>query len=267
MLTFWGVSNTFFESSRTSSPEGGTRAGAGSRTFPQPQVTAMEFVFVVPRNALFPEFYPHGFLPFGADAGSSSAKSDARTFDLASFESAVARDGFFVERAYAERQPHLKQVIPYSVIECDGRVLLFRRLATGGEARLHDKHSIGIGGHINPEDLASATNARTHRNPIDAGTRREVDEELAVRGTYDMRRLGILNDDSNPVGAVHVGVVQLITVHGSVDIRERDQLEGRLVETDELGRMHAQGMNFETWSGLLIPRLDEILSKPIAAVS
>jgi predicted NUDIX family phosphoesterase len=227
----------------------------------------MEFVFVVPRNALFPEFYPHGFLPFGPDAGSANAKPDARTFDLASFEAAVARDGFFVERAYAERQPHLKQVIPYSVIECGGRVLLFRRLSTGGEVRLHDKHSIGIGGHINPEDLASATNARSHRNPIDAGTRREVDEELAVRGTYDMKRLGILNDDSNPVGAVHVGVVQLITVHGSVDIRERDQLEGRLVETDELGRMLAQGMNFETWSGLLIPRLDEILPKPIAAVS
>lgn len=233
----------------------------------------MEFVFVVPRNELFPEFFPHGFLPFVEGLASDVARSGepARAFHRAHFEEAVAREGFFVERAYAERQPHLKQVIPYSVIECAGRVLLFRRLATGGEARLHHKHSIGIGGHINPEDLDAGFDAKgtssSSVSPIDAGTRRELAEELAVRGTYDIRRLGILNDDSNPVGAVHVGVVQLITVQGSVEIREKDLLEGRLVESDELGNMLAQGANFETWSGLLIPHLDEILSKPIAVAT
>jgi predicted NUDIX family phosphoesterase len=229
----------------------------------------MEFVFVVPRNELFPEFFPHGFVPFVEGSGSDAARSGepARAFHRARFEEAVAREGFFVERAYAERQPHLKQVIPYCVIECAGRVLLFRRLATGGEARLHEKHSIGIGGHINPEDLELKGTSSSSVSPIDAGTRREVAEELAVRGTYVIRRLGILNDDSNPVGAVHVGVVQLITVQGSVEIRERDLLEGRLVEIDDLGNMLAQGANFETWSGLLIPHLDEILSKPIAVAT
>lgn len=229
----------------------------------------MEFVFVVPRNELFPEFFPHGFLPFVEGSASGVARSGEPTvgFHRSRFEEAVAREGFFVERAYAERQPHLKQVIPYSVIECAGRVLLFRRLATGGEARLHHKHSIGIGGHINPEDLDSEGSSSSSKSPIDAGTRREVAEELAVRGTYVIRRLGILNDDSNPVGAVHVGVVQLITVQGSVEIREKDLLEGRLVEADELGNMLAQGANFETWSGLLIPHLDEILSKPIAVAT
>jgi predicted NUDIX family phosphoesterase len=229
----------------------------------------MEFVFVVPRNALFPDFYPHGLLPFAEVSPSASGMSShaGSTFSLAAFESAVAREGFFVERAYAERRPDLKQVIPYSIVECDARVLLFRRLGAGGEARLFEKHSIGIGGHINPEDLESGSLPRPGRNPIDAGTRREVEEELAVRGTYEVRRVGILNDDSNGVGAVHVGVVQVITVQGSVEIRERDQLEGRLVATDELRAMLAKGANFETWSGLLIPRLDEILPKPIAVAS
>lgn len=233
----------------------------------------MEFVFVVPRNELFPEFFPHGFLPFveASDPDVARSGEPARAFHRSKFEETVAREGFFVERAYAERQPDLKQVIPYSVIECAGRVLLFRRLATGGETRLHHKHSIGIGGHINPEDLDAGIDAkgtsRSSVSPIDAGTRREVAEELTVRGTYVIRRLGVLNDDSNPVGAVHVGVVQLITVQGSVEIREKDLLEGRLVEADELGNMLAQGANFETWSGLLIPYLDEILSKPIAVAT
>jgi predicted NUDIX family phosphoesterase len=241
----------------------------------------MEFVFVVPRTALFPDFYPQGLLPFGP-SGSEAVKSGA-SLDLQAFEATVESEGFFVERAYAERTPTLKQVIPYSLIECDGLVLLFRRLSTGGEVRLHGKHSIGIGGHINPEDLdvvaegpsaakQSSAPQRTSgsvaaRNPIDAGTHREIAEELAVSGEYKVRRVGLLNDDSNPVGAVHVGVVQVVRIRGSVEIRERDQLEGRLVPSEELNALLAQGANFETWSKLLIPRLDELLPKPLAAFS
>jgi predicted NUDIX family phosphoesterase len=230
----------------------------------------MEFVFVVPRNALFPDFYPHGFVPFAGTSTASAPESAQAgpTFPLAMFETTITRSGFFVERARAERNPEWKQVIPYSIVECDGRVLLFRRLAKGGESRLHDKHSIGVGGHINPQDLgANPSESGSRANPIDAGTRREIEEELTVRGKYDVHRIGILNDDSNSVGAVHVGVVQMITVQGSVEIREKDQLEGRLVSTDELRAMLAQGTNFETWSSLLIRRLDEILPKPIAVVS
>jgi predicted NUDIX family phosphoesterase len=251
-------------------PSGGHRKPTG------PDHRPMEFVFVVPREALFPAFYPHGLSPFAETAGSDS---DASTFSLRQFDSAVAEHGFFVERARAETSPQWKQVIPYSLVECDGRILVVRRLRKGGESRLHEKHSIGIGGHINPEDLSGEDAERSARrpagsdreqgarNPIDAGTRREIAEELAVRGAYDIRRVGLLNDDSNPVGAVHVGVVQVISVRGSVEIRERDQLEGRLVRPEELAEMLTRGTNFETWSGLLIPRLDEILSKPMTVAS
>jgi predicted NUDIX family phosphoesterase len=236
----------------------------------------MEFVFVVPRNSLFPEFYPHGLVPFEAQAQDAfetrtmahgdrgTRAGGASELSLAEFEASVAREGFFVERAYAERRPELKQLIPYSIVECGGRVLLVRRLSGGGESRLHNKHSIGIGGHINPEDLGQGQNAAALRNPIDAGTRRELEEELTVRGTYQIRRVGLLNDDSNSVGAVHVGVVQVITIDGSVEIRERDQLEGRLVAPDDLRSMLVQGANFETWSRLLVPHLDELLPKPFA---
>jgi predicted NUDIX family phosphoesterase len=224
----------------------------------------MEFVFVVPREALFPAFYPHGLLPFAEPMGSVEGST---TYSPKELETAVAEHGFFVERARAETSPQWKQVIPYSLIECDGRILVVRRLRKGGESRLHEKHSIGIGGHINPEDLSGSEGGRVARNPIDAGTHREIAEELAVRGAYDIRRVGLLNDDSNPVGAVHVGVVQVISVRGSVEIRERDQLEGRLVRPEELTEMLSKGTNFETWSGLLIPRLDELLSKPIPVAS
>jgi predicted NUDIX family phosphoesterase len=218
----------------------------------------MEFVFVVPRSALFADCYPQGFVPFAADANGANGATDRRASE---FETAVARDGFFVERAYAERTPTLKQVIPYSIVSCDERVLLTRRLKKGGESRLHDKYSIGIGGHINPQDM----HAGDVRDPIDAGTHREIAEELTVRGKYDVRRVGLLNDDSNAVGAVHVGLVQVITVNAPVDIRETEQLEGRLVSSGDLRGMLAAGANFETWSKLLIPHLDELLHTPTFA--
>ncbi|MDP6956378.1 MAG: hypothetical protein QF599_10420 [Planctomycetota bacterium] len=180
-----------------------------------------------------------------------------------SFEETVAEHGFYVERPRAERTPEWKQVIPYTLVWRDGEVIVLRRLEAGGEARLHNKHSIGVGGHINPVDStgAEATDSGgVYPNPIPAASAREVEEELHISGTYQTRTVGLLNDDSNAVGAVHVGVVQVMTVSGTVEVREVDQLEGRFVSPETLRSLLASGQNFETWSALLIEHLDELLS-------
>lgn len=219
----------------------------------------MEFVFVVPRTALFPDFYPHGLIRFqDGPAAESSCVS------IAAFEAAIAREGFFVERSVAERTPSWKQIIPYTLVVCGERILLTRRTKGGGEARLHDKHSIGIGGHINPIDLEPPARAGELRNPLPAGARREIAEELELQGPYELRAVGILNDDSNSVGAVHVGVVHCMRVEGSVEVREKEQLEGRLVTTTELRSLAERGANFETWTKLLLPHLEELLFIPQA---
>lgn len=204
----------------------------------------MEFVFVVPRVELFSESSPHGLVLFG-EALSEEA-----------FVACVERHGFFVERDYAERTPSLKQVIPYSIVVREGALLCLRRTKRGGEARLHDRITIGVGGHINPVDLPPGAG----RDPIARATHREVVlEELVVEGPYTVRRVGLLNDDSNPVGAVHVGLVQVITVDAPVTVREVDQLEGSFVSKDELRKMLADGADFETWSSLLVPHLDHLV--------
>jgi len=204
----------------------------------------MEFVFVVPRRELFPDHYPQGFTPFGEQCSSE------RVFD------AIERSGFFVERARAETTPEWKQVIPYNVVAVDGDVLLLKRTSRGVEARLHEKLSIGVGGHLNPEDL---DDSRGERNPVPRGTRRELAEELEILGDYEVEALGTINDDANPVGAVHVGLVQIVRVHGSVEIREKHLLEGRLVCPAELRERLAQGANFETWSARLVEALPALL--------
>lgn len=212
----------------------------------------MEFVYVVRRDVLFPDCYPQGYVPFG----------DGFTYEQ--LRARVEEEGFFVERAYAERTPTLKQVIPYCVVRtqnasqggrgAEERYLLLRRTRAGGEQRLHEKLSIGVGGHINPEDVPDAAPGGARRI-LESGARREIEEELHLDGPYDIRPLGILNDDSNPVGAVHVGVVQIVTTTAKVGIRETDQLEGRCVPRSELAARLGQGANFETWSELLITAL------------
>lgn len=222
----------------------------------------MEFVFVVPRAALFGERAPQGLIPFGrAPARRSPGGPAPVAIAFEAFEQAALEHGFFVERAYAERTPALKQVIPYTIVhrargEDEGSVLLVRRLARGGEARLHEKLSIGIGGHVNPEDLVSDRG----RSLFEQGSRRELEEELVLEGVTRVEQVGLLNDDANAVGAVHVGLVQVLRLQGAVRIREEDVLDGRLVSPEELGRLRASGADFETWSSLLVDSLDELLT-------
>lgn len=219
----------------------------------------MEFVYTVPREKLFPDCYPQGFVPFGAGA------------ERRELLERIAEHGFFVEREHAERSPALKQIIPYALVCAGEELLLTRRSKRGGEARLFGKHSLGIGGHVEPCDLAqraSAEGARA-RGPglIEAATRRELDEELLLEGTIAIEPLGIVNDDSNAVGAVHLGWVQCVRVDGNVHIRERELLSGGLVPPSELRRLLDEGADFETWSALIASRIDEVLPNHILTVA
>ncbi len=222
----------------------------------------MEFVFVVPRESLLPSFYPHGLVAFG-DADPASGDSwSADRIGREAFERTILEHGFFVERDYAERSPHLKQIIPYGVVVAGGEVLLLKRLSKGGESRLHDKLSIGVGGHINPCDADGGRDGL-----LAAATHRELAEELAFDRIASVRAVGILNDDSNPVGAVHLGLVNVVTIDGPVSIRETDQLEGELRTPSSLRSLLAEGADFETWSSLLVRDLEAFLPHPTATLS
>lgn len=207
-----------------------------------------EFVFAVPRRALFPTHYPQGFVSFD--------DRDA-IHDRASFATVVESAGYFVERPFAEQEPDLKQVIPYTIVAAsDRRVLRLRRTKRGGDARLHDKLSIGVGGHVNPVD------AEGELDLLAACGLRELAEELHLPEHDEPRPVGLINDDSNPVGAVHVGLVQVLVVDdpARIAIRETDTLEGELLSVDELRAEALAGANFETWSSLLLEHLDSFLA-------
>jgi predicted NUDIX family phosphoesterase len=160
-----------------------------------------------------------------------------RTDDLAAFPGLVARHGRFVDRAAAERDRALKQVIPYLVLRDGTRTFLMRRTRGGGDVRLHDLWSIGIGGHLNPGDV-----------DLEGGLRREWAEEVVADFTPDFHLIGLLNDDGTDVGSVHLGAVYVADAAGrEVAIRETHKLEGAFAEE---AAVTAVVEAMESWSAL-----------------
>ena len=166
-----------------------------------------------------------------------------RTDGLDAFLDTVASVGRFEPRDAMEVDPSHKQLIPYLVLRDGVRYFLMRRTRAGGDVRLHDRWSIGVGGHLNPGDT-----------DLFGGLRREWREELVADFEPAFVPLALLNDDSTAVGAVHLGVVFVADATGRpVEVRETDKLEGRFAEPSEVA---AVVDDLETWSRIVFEALE-----------
>lgn len=164
------------------------------------------------------------------------------------------RNNLFLPRSAAEDDPSHKQLIPYLVIRHGNRVLHYTRGKSGGEARLHAKGSIGIGGHINDGDShASHFDSAAYNRAVE----RELNEELVITGTWSQRVAALLNDDSNDVGRVHLGIVHVINL-SSPDVKPREDAirDLRFLTAEELEPLRE---HLETWSQICLGGLDRML--------
>ena len=151
---------------------------------------------------------------------------------------------FFMDRPDAEHDPTYRQVIPYVLIRQNGKYLTVTRHKTQGEPRLHDKMSVGIGGHINPVDDDSD-------DSLDAGLRRELSEELATDdppGWDDLEPIGLICDDTDDVSRVHLGLVLRWIITEPVQVREVNKMDGKYLSPDEIGDVRDR---LENWSALV----------------
>jgi predicted NUDIX family phosphoesterase len=191
-----------------------------------------ELVFVVPRAVVMSSEGWHGI----------------RDLPLAAFLEIIGAAGRYEPRSAMEQDPTFKQVIPYLVLRDGDRYFLMRRTRAGGDARLHDLYSIGIGGHLNPGD-----------GGLLAGLRREWNEELAADFVPEFRLVGLLNDDTTDVGRVHIGAVFEADAGGQpVAIRETHKLEGSFAEPSDVASVVD---SMETWSRLVFEHLEAATSK------
>ena len=141
----------------------------------------------------------------------------------------------------------MKQIIPYVVIRRGAEYFLLRRLRKQTEARLHDRLSLGVGGHINPTEEDA-------EDPLAAGLMRELTEEVAVERILSLTWAGILNENDGGVSDFHTGLVCLLEAEGEVAVRETEKMTGAWAGLEEL-RRRADGL--ETWSRIVLTHLLE----------
>ncbi len=188
---------------------------------------AVEQVYVVPRDAVMAGNEWHGVRAAGVEAALER----------------VAAAGEYRPRPEMERDPGFKQVIPYVVLRDGDAYFLMRRSRAGGDERLHDRYSIGVGGHLNPGD-----------GGIEGGLIREWNEELVADFVPSFTPIGLLNDDTTDVGRVHLGVVFVADAGGRpVRIRETHKLTGEFVPRQRVAEVVG---GLETWSRLVFDFLE-----------
>ena len=162
----------------------------------------------------------------------------------------------FMTRPAAEVNPKFRQIIPYVLVKYQNKYLTVTRQTTQTETRLHHKVSLGIGGHINPVDGNPA-------NILDAGLRRELSEELATDNPprfNELKLFGLLRDDVDEVGQVHLGVVLLWETNEPISIRETDKMAGAYLTLEEIAPYQDR---LENWSRLVY----ENLTVPVATLT
>jgi predicted NUDIX family phosphoesterase len=162
----------------------------------------------------------------------------------------------FMPRPQAEVDPSYKQLIPYVIMSHAGKYLTYVRGRRAGESRLVGNRSIGIGGHINPADDMPLFNADFYETTYLNAVEREVAEEVSVEADHTDRIVALLNDDSNEVGSVHLGVVH----HWVLDsflVSKREQMITQMAFMSP-AELHEVRDSLETWSQLCLELIEKI---------
>jgi len=153
-------------------------------------------------------------------------------------------------RPEMEEDPSFKQLIPYCIFQCDGHIFSYQRGNDQGEARLHAKRSVGVGGHVSTLDLDG------EQTPYLEGMKREIEEEVHLNAKWTESCVGLINDDETEVGTVHLGIVHVFNLDKpKVAPREKSMIDAGFAPPEQLVRDLDQ---FETWSQICLKHLSAI---------
>lgn len=194
---------------------------------PQPQTAPItskqdELILVVKRKDLFAHQAPW---------------SGLKEVNFETYLKTIQEKKEFLPRSIMETDPSYKQIIPYLIFKHNDTYFLMQRQGDATEKRLQNKFSLGIGGHIRQEDMAS--------DSIVDWAKREFHEEVSYDGDLEIKPIGVLNDDSNPVGQVHIGFVFLLTGNDN-NIAVKSELKSGQLLTLEACKPYFTSM--ESWS-------------------
>lgn len=158
----------------------------------------------------------------------------------------IRQNPVWKERSLIEENENYRQVIPYVLIQAreTGEFLLSRRTAKQTEVRLHDKYSIGIGGHIDlpaPDKLIPCQ--------VYYGAKRELKEETGWTSEgKGLHFQGIILTNVEPVDRVHVGVLYHTLVNKETPHSENGKHEHEWADMERLLQVYGR---MELWSQIV----------------
>lgn len=210
-----------------------------------------EIILVAPRKAIF----DNEKLAFH---GTSTPEQTEKIVNNISEHYGIMRRGNDQDSTHkdenAEINTDFKQPIPYGIITRDGKeIYVYERLAGGGEGRLHNKLSIGVGGHMNP--IKGIT---TFEGLLTENLMRELEEELDIQTPEEIvaEPVCLINDDFEEVSRVHIGILAKIDLPAvaEVSVRETEQLRGFWATVEELKQPEVFE-RLEGWSQIAVNTL------------
>ena len=171
----------------------------------------------------------------------------------------------------AESNPDYKQPIAYSVVVNPllKKVFAYKRARDElnyHESRLAGNWCWGIGGHVEKVD-----NMQSSEQAYDIIVRsrdRELSEEIEIKSGKDpaIRLLGYINDDSNYVGQVHLGLLYIVETDADKIIpKDKEIAEGGYKTLKELEKICMQaktnnsGVSVDGWSEIALSPIRDIL--------
>lgn len=192
-----------------------------------------EKILVVPRNVLF----QNNDVWSGFKALTS----------LEDFQTIVEQNKLFLWRSEVEQDPSYKQIIPYLVFRYQDTYFVMKRRSTASEQRLKDKYTNGIGGHIRQEDIENQT--------LFQWAQREFDEEVCYKGNFTVKPLGLINDERDEVGKVHIGFAFLLEGDSDQIAIRAEHKEGYLLTLAECQALYS---SMESWSQFVLDYLADM---------
>lgn len=191
-----------------------------------------EKILVVPREKILEQTSFYGFFPVN---------------EFADYLKKIKEYRKFMWRSEMEKDVSYKQIIPYLIFKFENKFFIMQRKGSASESRLKNKYSLGIGGHIRQEDIVG--------DDIFRWAKREFIEEVNYDGEIAIKPIGLVNDDTNTVGQVHLGFVILVCGNSSKISVKSELKNGQLVTLQECQDYYE---NMESWSQFVFDYLKTV---------
>ena len=160
----------------------------------------------------------------------------------------ILGNGVFRKRSALEEDPAFKQIIPYAIVSHQESYYLFTRRSGQREKRLHNKLHLGMGGHMNP-----GRSEQLNEEYVIQELKREFFEEVRLLKGCTLDEIifiGFINDDTIPVGRVHLGLLFDIHVSNrSLAINETDKMSAQWIGKGDLVDYYDE---METWTKIAV---------------